>query len=600
MMEVKNIGHILFPNYDKSYKSLLVLCILFFCYFDISNLMTLHEKNKELVLTQLVKTEVIEAAELFSNKLTEFMISKSHEVDGLSTEAKNNILNGLKVEIQQLEKDFQKEFNSQEGHNVTVGTIHSEYVHKQFSTPIDEQAKTQTEIESLKDGEKRSWMEEDMKYFVFPIYSDTGCEACHEGIPEKEKIVLGLVKVSTTLENFELINEALDQRKKNEIARAILSLIIIGLIITFLKRKAKDYEDQNHFILSVCEDIASFGYWYEDNLSNKTFHSTGFLRIFNLRARFKDFDHKKLLSYVVKDDYRKVESWLDQKGPEPIEFKITIDKIDKNLLAITKSIKKNIFTSHLYFGVIIDITERKQAEETIATILSNISHELNSPMHRIKKFTSYCLRDLPEHKDTGAMEANLMVLKKNAEILAPLIEDLLGLAASQTKKIQFLKQPYNLYDLFNEVIRENSNLTEQSHQINLIKPDSMMFANIDVNKIHQVFRNLLTNAVKYTPSKGTITVCFSKVHVGSKSHAKKMSSSKAIFIQISDEGEGVMEDELELIFEPFVRSHKHRSSAGGRGLGLTLCNVFIKGHGGKIWATINETKGLSFNIILPI
>ena len=111
---------------------------------------------------------------------------------------------------------------------------------------------------------------------------------------------------------------------------------------------------------------------------------------------------------------------------------------------------------------------------------------------------------------------------------------------------------------------------------------------IDIEQIQTVLKNILVNALKYSiPGNDPVQVRLSKDALG-------------YIIEIQDQGQGIPEDELELIFEPFYRVDKSRTKlTGGYGLGLSLCKTIIEAHGGRISVMSKPGEGAVFCIILP-
>lgn len=122
----------------------------------------------------------------------------------------------------------------------------------------------------------------------------------------------------------------------------------------------------------------------------------------------------------------------------------------------------------------------------------------------------------------------------------------------------------------------------------IVESDTEMTAWFDADKILQVIRNLLSNAIKFSNSGGTITVSF-----------KLNDLENTLSMSIADEGIGIPEDELSLVFNKFIQSSKTDLGAGGTGLGLAICKEILKIHEGDILALSNPNGGATFKFILP-
>ncbi len=125
---------------------------------------------------------------------------------------------------------------------------------------------------------------------------------------------------------------------------------------------------------------------------------------------------------------------------------------------------------------------------------------------------------------------------------------------------------------------------------------------MDAAKIGHVLRNLLGNAIKFTPENSRITVSCAQAEspVEGKGRGRKARFVSGVQVTVSDEGPGVPEDELESIFDEFAQSSKTKSNAGGTGLGLAICRKIVQGHNGRIWAENNKGRGAKIQFFLPL
>ena len=109
----------------------------------------------------------------------------------------------------------------------------------------------------------------------------------------------------------------------------------------------------------------------------------------------------------------------------------------------------------------------------------------------------------------------------------------------------------------------------------------------------QVINNLLSNAIKFSPENSIITAILDNTTLHE-------SNTPAVRLRVCDQGMGIPDTELEVVFDKFVQSSKTRTGAGGTGLGLAICKEIIAGHDGRIWASNNETGGACFTFLLPL
>jgi signal transduction histidine kinase len=109
---------------------------------------------------------------------------------------------------------------------------------------------------------------------------------------------------------------------------------------------------------------------------------------------------------------------------------------------------------------------------------------------------------------------------------------------------------------------------------------------VDRDKLKQVLRNLLNNAIKFSPDGGTIDIAVCR-------------ADDAVRVSVSDRGPGIPEGELEAVFDKFVQSTKTKTGAGGTGLGLAISQEIVAAHGGRIWAQNRPEGGAIFSFEIP-
>jgi signal transduction histidine kinase len=239
----------------------------------------------------------------------------------------------------------------------------------------------------------------------------------------------------------------------------------------------------------------------------------------------------------------------------------------------------------------IELQEAKKMAEAAnnskSTFLSNVSHELRTPMHGILSFASFGIK-----KYATASPDNLLhyfqKIRQIGETLLMLLNDLLDLAKLESGKIEFKFKPANLNALIDSVREENIALALQRNQrIRCEHLESNDEVVLDTDKIKQVLRNLLNNAIKFSLTGGTIDVIPFK-------------KAGSIVVSVRDQGVGIPENELENIFDKFVQSSKNKASAGGTGLGLSICREIIAAHKGRIWAENNPERGANISFEIPL
>lgn len=251
-------------------------------------------------------------------------------------------------------------------------------------------------------------------------------------------------------------------------------------------------------------------------------------------------------------------------------------------------------------GIIRDITQRKEAEESLIQsrkarqlLLSYISHELKTPVTSILGYIS-AVKD-GTFSDSASRKNAIDVIFSKVLTLQHLIEDLLQLTKLETKQFSFQFMQVNVSNFINYLVNKhawdikNAGLDLKVHIHYEIEKNAFDIL-IDKERIEQVFTNLVFNAINYTPSGGTITIICRKAKVQEK-----------IIISIKDTGAGISKEDLPHIFDRFFKGTTNKKMRGkGSGLGLTISKEILNAHHGEIWIESTLGKGSLFNFSLPI
>jgi two-component system sensor histidine kinase BaeS len=224
-------------------------------------------------------------------------------------------------------------------------------------------------------------------------------------------------------------------------------------------------------------------------------------------------------------------------------------------------------------------------EETRRRSLANIVHELGRPLGAINTAT-YVLRqgagDNPEVRDELLMGIEGAVVN-----MEPLLNDLSQLYGQVEGQVQLHLKPVDLDEwLLPSLLAWRTVANEKELQWQTDIAEELPVVEIDPDRMAQVLGNLISNAVKYTPPGGTVTVTAD-------------ADQKAIHIGVCDTGLGIDLEEQERIFEPFYRSQVHRRFPQGLGLGLTIARDLVEAHGGTLELVSEPGEGSCFTVHLP-
>ncbi|HEY6229899.1 MAG TPA: ATP-binding protein [Pyrinomonadaceae bacterium] len=259
-------------------------------------------------------------------------------------------------------------------------------------------------------------------------------------------------------------------------------------------------------------------------------------------------------------------------------------------------------------GVFIDVTRTEHLEQVRQEFLSNVSHELRTPLTAILAFI--------ETLEAGAMddpEASrrfLSIIRKNANRMHELIDDILELSAIEAGNVRVKVETVELRPIVSDAISSLANqAAARSITLeNAVPPQALVQA--DARRLEQMLTNLMENAIKFNREHGSVTIKFESAHSdrgssprvskGVDSLAEQSDSPRRDRIIIEDSGEGIPAQHLERLFERFYRVDRARSrELGGIGLGLAIVKHLALAHGGEVTVASELGKGSTFTIELP-
>lgn len=232
-------------------------------------------------------------------------------------------------------------------------------------------------------------------------------------------------------------------------------------------------------------------------------------------------------------------------------------------------------------------SELKIALKAKTEFLNNLSHEIRTPIQGFDGILDGLVQQW-NHLNNEQKIAYVGQIKKNSARLLSLVGTLLDLSKFGEGKMVLEYRNINFNTIVNSVIEECKSLYIGNKKISIkyIKIEDKKIS-MDQERISQVLRNLITNAIKFSFNSNKIII-ISKI------------SDQKLYFSISDQGQGIPPNELDSIFSPFVQSSRTKTLAGGTGLGLSIAKEIIEAHGGKIWAKNNKRKGATFEFYIPI
>jgi PAS domain S-box-containing protein len=236
-----------------------------------------------------------------------------------------------------------------------------------------------------------------------------------------------------------------------------------------------------------------------------------------------------------------------------------------------------------------EITERKRAEQELLELnrlktefLSTAAHELRTPLVSIRGFSEILLN---RNFDSPRQRHFLTLINEQSTQLGQILDDLLDISRLEAKqRLTLQPEQIALPDLIGATIA----LFDIDTQHPITFENNLDFAIVigDRMRIAQVLKNLLNNAIKYSPHGGPIKV-------------RLNGGTDRVQISVTDQGIGMTEEQASHLFEKFFRADASNTAIGGTGLGLAICKLIIELHGGALWAESRYGEGSTFFFTLP-
>jgi len=231
-----------------------------------------------------------------------------------------------------------------------------------------------------------------------------------------------------------------------------------------------------------------------------------------------------------------------------------------------------------------------EANEMKDRFISIASHELKTPITTIRGQAQLMIRRLSKQEDLSpemeAIGSTLNKINDQTTRLTGLIDELMDVSSIRAGKVELRKQKCDLKDTCREVVEDQRLLS--GRVITLDVPSMPVKMQVDCERLAQVFVNLISKAVKYSPEESRVEVTVSK-------------QDHIALVQVRDYGKGISKDLQERIFETFYRTPDAQSSSKrGLGLGLAISKDIVERHDGRIWCESEPGQGSTFSVELPL
>lgn len=263
------------------------------------------------------------------------------------------------------------------------------------------------------------------------------------------------------------------------------------------------------------------------------------------------------------------------------EFSIDIGKSKRYFLLSASTIN----TSDDLVLVINDITSLKTIEERRKHLISDISHEIKTPVSVIRAGAETLQNGAIN--DKNASEKFLTAITANSERLAEMVNDLLELERIEQGQLYQQKEKINIRQEINLIFESIEALANDQNVELMNKLNDDLYIYTDKSAFRGIFLNLLNNAIKYSKESGLVTISSNKTKTNT-------------IITVEDGGYGIEKNNLQRIFDRFYRTPKARAHTNGSGLGLSLVKQLINQIGGAIDVKSKINKGTTFFVSFPI
>ena len=235
--------------------------------------------------------------------------------------------------------------------------------------------------------------------------------------------------------------------------------------------------------------------------------------------------------------------------------------------------------------VLHDITDLRRADQVRRDFVANVSHELRTPLTAIRGYIEALVDELPDPQQTRHF---LEIVARHSGRMERLVTDLLRLARLDAKQEVLDVAPCELQHIVGAIVADLSQAIDAKRQriAVAVAPDAGLI-DADPAKLHDILRNLVENAVNYSPEGANVRV-------------DAVRRDGSIDIVVSDSGPGIPPSDLTRVFERFYRVDKARSRPGGTGLGLAIVRHLVELHGGTVTAENRPEGGARFTVTLPV
>ncbi|HLA45390.1 MAG TPA: ATP-binding protein, partial [Aggregatilineales bacterium] len=257
------------------------------------------------------------------------------------------------------------------------------------------------------------------------------------------------------------------------------------------------------------------------------------------------------------------------------------------LTALSDQIAIAVRNAQLYTEAEEGRQAAEEANQIKSQFLANMSHELRTPLNAILNFTAFVADEVMGPVNEEQQEALQQTISSSKHLLA-LINDVLDITKIEAGMMELFIQEVDLNEVLAVTVAVAKGLVKDK-PVELITDieEHLPHTSGDKRRLRQVFLNLVSNAVKFTPE-GSITL------------RAYMENSENVHVMVIDSGIGIAEDDHNMVFESFKQAKHDLPEAVGTGLGMPITKFFVESHEGKIWFESALDMGTTFHVLLPV
>lgn len=369
---------------------------------------------------------------------------------------------------------------------------------------------------------------------------------------------------------------------------AIAGVVLVFRDVTDRRSSEKALED-NEARLRLALEAGGAGTFDWDLVSDHSVWSAGHFTLFGLQPNAVEPSHAVWSDRVHPDDLNRVEremqDCIEGKAPYRSEYRVISDDGSVHWLhARGQCLNSAAGTPERVIGAVVDVTERKQAEESLVRLNEELelfayaaSHDLQEPLRSVMSCTELLARNYQSKLDPAGQELIQFILG-GAVRMRTLIQDLLALSRIGTSENAAL-QPVAMDDVLHSTLTAIKTAVDESHA--QVRAEHLPRVGGDAAQLSQLLQNLLTNAIKY-----------GRPGVPPEIRVWAERDGAMWRMGVRDNGQGFAMEEAQLIFRPFKRLHGRE--VPGTGIGLAICKRIVERHSGRIWAESTPGEGATF------